>query len=128
MTPDQVTEAQRRVRDWAAAFDERSRSTVAAGTSAAAAPDCVIRGAKRVKEVKPIYPEEAQARIVRGEVWIEGVIGPDGKVKVAWVTRSIPGLNRAALEAVKKWEFIPACVDDLPAPSTVTLVVKFTLK
>ncbi len=60
-----------------------------------------------IKEVRPVYPEDALRAGVEGTVEVEVTIGTDGKVVDPRVIRSIPMLNEAALTAVRQWEFHP---------------------
>lgn len=66
---------------------------------------------KRTKMVKPVYPLEAQARGLRGIVILDLTIDRNGKVTSVDVIRSIPGLDEAAVEAVKLWEYEPVKID-----------------
>jgi len=82
---------------------------------------------KKIKDVKPVYPELASSARVQGVVIIEAVIGPDGKVQDARVLRSIPQLDQAALDAVKQWEFTPTMLNGVYVPVVMTTTVNFTL-
>jgi TonB family protein len=66
---------------------------------------------KRIKMVKPVYPPDAQAHGLRGIVILDLTIDKNGKVAAVDVVRSIPGLDDAAVEAVKQWEYEPVKVD-----------------
>jgi TonB family protein len=81
----------------------------------------------KIKEVKPVYPPEAQQARASGIVIIEATIGEDGKVRDAVVKRSIPLLDQAALSAVRQWEFTPTLVNGAPVPVVMTVTVNFTL-
>jgi TonB family protein len=65
---------------------------------------------KRTKMVKPAYPPEAQAKGIRGIVILDLTIDKNGKVVSVEVIRSIPGLDEAAVAAVKQWEYEPVKV------------------
>jgi protein TonB len=82
----------------------------------------------RIKDVRPIYPELAQQARISGTVIIEAVIGPDGKVTDARVLRSIPLLDRAALEAVSQWRYTPTLLSGVPVAVVMTVTVTFTLQ
>jgi protein TonB len=77
--------------------------------------------------VRPQYPPIAQSARVQGVVIIEATIGPDGTVQDARVLRSIPLLDGAALDAVKRWEFTPTLLNGQPVPVIMTVTVQFTL-
>lgn len=82
----------------------------------------------KIRDVKPVYPAEAQAARVMGVVIIEARIDPDGTVGNAHVLRSIPLLDQAALEAVMQWRFTPTLVDGQAVPVVMTVTVNFSLR
>lgn len=82
---------------------------------------------RKIKDVKPIYPQGALPDQARGIVVIEAVVGIDGKVHDAKVIRSIPLLDQAALDAVRQWEFVPSRVDGAPVAVILTVVVQFAI-
>jgi TonB family protein len=86
-----------------------------------------IRPPERVKDVKAVYPAEAQRSGAQGVVVIEATVDATGKVRNAVVLRSIPLLDAAALEAVRQWEFAPTIVNGQAVPVIFTTTVNFTL-
>ena len=86
-----------------------------------------VREPKLVKKVPPIYPASAQTAKVQGVVIIEAIIGKDGSVKDARVTKSVALLDQAALDAVKQWRFIPTQLNGYPVEVVCSLTVTFTL-
>lgn len=77
-----------------------------------------------VLTVSPVYPEAARVAGVRGVVIVSFTIGVDGTVTDAWVERSIPLLDQAALDSVKQWRFEPALSGGVPVQTTrVTTIV-----
>jgi TonB family protein len=82
----------------------------------------------KIKDVRPVYPLDAMDAGVSGVVIIEAVIDTTGSVHSARVLRSIPALDRAALEAVQQWRFTPTLVDGVPVPVAMTVTVNFTLQ
>lgn len=87
-----------------------------------------VKAPRKIKDVKPIYPAGALADQVHGLVIIEATIGIDGKVKDARVLRSIPLLDRAALDAVRQWEYVPTIVNGAPVSVIMTVIVSFALQ
>jgi TonB family protein len=83
---------------------------------------------KRTKLVLPEYPPEAAAKGIRGIVILELVIDPTGHVASAEVTRSVPGLDEAALAAVRKWEYEPTKVDGKLVSVRLTVPITFAMK
>jgi uncharacterized protein (TIGR02246 family) len=82
---------------------------------------------KKVKSVEPEYPSKARQQGVQGTVVLEGMVDSSGHVKDVQVLRSIPELDKAAIEAVERWEFEPASVGGSPAPMVTTMTVSFTI-
>ena len=78
--------------------------------------------------VNPVYPQEALAQGIRGIVILEVLIDPQGKVASAQIIRSIPGLDEAALEAVRKWEYEVTKVDGQPVSVKLTVPITFAMK
>ena len=84
-----------------------------------------------VKERRPNYPSKALSRGIEGVVWIEAVVGTDGKVSQTRVLRSRDrrnGLDDEALAAASKWRFEPATKDGKPVAMAVTIELSFTIK
>jgi TonB family protein len=94
---------------------------VTAGTGGVGVP-------KRAKTVQPVYPPEAQAQGIRGIVILELVIDKEGKVGDARVVRSVPGLDEAALAAVRLWAYEPTKVDGNPVSVRLTVPITFAMK
>jgi protein TonB len=74
------------------------------------------------------YPKVAQMANVEGTVVISAMIDVDGRVTSPRVVQSIPLLDKAALDAVRQWEFKPAMRDGRAVPVSVTLSVEFALR
>jgi protein TonB len=87
-----------------------------------------IRAPQKVVNVSPVYPQEAQDARVQGVVIIEAKIAADGSVAEAWVLRSIPMLDQAALDAVRQWRYTPTLMNGVPVPVIMTVTVNFTLE
>jgi TonB family protein len=87
-----------------------------------------IKTPTKVRDVRPMYPPDAQAAGVQGVVIIEATIDPDGRVSSGRILRSIPPLDDAALAAVRQWEFTPTYLNGAPVPVIMTVTVNFTLQ
>ena len=81
----------------------------------------------RLKTAPPVYPPIARQARTQGVVIVETTIGVDGKVKSTKVVKSIPQLDNAAMESVKKWEFQPTVIDGKPTPVIMVIPVNFKL-
>jgi TonB family protein len=87
-----------------------------------------IKPPKLIKVVDPVYPDEAHKKGIEGIVILEAKIAEDGKIIDAMVLRSVPGLDDAALAAVKQWAYEPMIIKGKPVKAIFTVTVRFTLK
>jgi TonB family protein len=87
-----------------------------------------LHAPKIVNEVEPEYPDRARKDRVQGTVVLEGNVDAQGKVSKVEVIRSIPELDEAAVDAVKKWQYEPATVDGVATPMTTTMTVNFLIE
>jgi len=56
----------------------------------------------------PMYPLQARARGLRGEVVLRAIIGSDGRVENDIViAQSSPMFDQPAVEALRQWRFEP---------------------
>jgi protein TonB len=81
-----------------------------------------------VKQVRPVYPELARLAELEGTVYVR--IGVDEFGDVAWaeIAQGVPGLNEAALQAVRAWEFQPARQGELPVRVKIVVPIRFVLR
>jgi periplasmic protein TonB len=82
----------------------------------------------KIKHVAPAYPPLARSANVEGTVIIEATIGTDGLVHDAKVLRSIALLDRAALDAVRQWQYSPTRLNGVLVPVVMTVTVSFSLR
>lgn len=61
----------------------------------------------RTTEFTPEYPTQAYLNGVTGLVIVEAIIDKSGRVKQARAAQSVPALDEAAVQAVRKWRFAP---------------------
>jgi TonB family protein len=78
---------------------------------------------------KPVYPLEAQQKGHEGKVMLTVEVLPNGRVGEVQVDKSsgYETLDHSALEAVKKWKFIPAKKEGVAIPCWVCIPIKFQL-
>jgi len=124
-----------RVDDGPAPAQTTAGSSTAAtqpGSPAAGAGPIRIGGGlpppRQTKRVNPVYPPDAQGARIQGVVIIEATIGIDGKVQGTKILRSIPELDRAAIDAVTQWEYTPTLVNGVPVAVIMTVTVNFSLQ
>jgi TonB family protein len=86
-----------------------------------------IKPPKLVIEVKPVYPEEARKAGVEGVVILEAKADEQGNVVDSRILRSVPALDKAALDAVRQWKYEPLVIDGKPRKVVFTVTVRFAL-
>ncbi|MEO6155673.1 MAG: energy transducer TonB [Thermomonas sp.] len=80
-----------------------------------------------INQPPPNYPREALNRGVGGIVRVQATVSPDGRVERMEVAESSGNryLDRAAMEAVRRWRFQPVMRNGQPVSATVTIPVEF---
>lgn len=77
--------------------------------------------------VQPQYPAEAAKEKSEGQVTVEFIVEPDGRVTAATVKESTDArFDEAALAAVRQWVFLPAVEDGKTVRSALTVPVQFS--
>lgn len=78
----------------------------------------------------PVYPSQSRRRREEGKVLLEVFILADGNVGSVRVKRSSghPALDEAALDAVRRWRFVPARRGNEAIPYLYELPVDFALR
>jgi protein TonB len=82
----------------------------------------------RTTYVPPVYPPIAIQAKRDGTVVLEAVIDETGTVRDVTVLRSVPLLDRAAIDAVRQWRYSPTKLNGIPVAIIMTVTVTFTLK
>jgi len=92
-------------------------------------PGAGIEPPSLLREVKPLYTEDARRRSIEGDVVLEIVVRRDGSVGDMHVRRSLgAGLDQRALDAVRQWRFGPARRQGSPVDVIVEVSVQFKLR
>jgi protein TonB len=118
----------------AAAIDDGIGEAAASGGGSPEAPpgpvriSGTIRPPRKIKDVRPLYPQIAVFHQAGGTVVIEITIGTDGRVQDARIVHSVPQLDQAALEAVRQWEYEPTRVNGVLVALAMTVIVNFTVQ
>jgi protein TonB len=76
--------------------------------------------------VNPVYPTEALAQKLHGQVVLQAVIGRDGSVEDLKIVRGYFILGRAAIAAVKQWRFQPYSVNGHDAATQTVITINFS--
>jgi TonB family protein len=88
-----------------------------------------VKPPRLIKEVKPIYPEEARKAEVQGLVILSVRTDTYGRVEDVFVLKTAgPLLDQAAIDAIKQWIYEPMLINGKPQPVIFTVTVNFTLK
>ena len=82
-----------------------------------------------VRYVSPKYPDLARQAGIEGTVLIRVLVGEDGKVINASIIQSdvTPAMEKAALEAAKKFLFKPAKQRTVPVKAHMAVPIRFKL-
>lgn len=126
--------------DWFKALQKRKDKTSDASANSCAAEFGAASGRQMLgssrEPITRFVPQLVSAPMSRGaadktadkvrNVQLKVDVNADGTVSDATVTHGVdPGLNAAALEAVKRWRFAPGRLFDIHLPSTVSVQVPF---
>jgi protein TonB len=87
-----------------------------------------VQAHKLISKVDPVYPEQARAAGIEGEVQVDVIIGEDGHVQSADPKDGNPLLATAAVDAVKQWIYGPTYLNGYPVSVSTTVTVPFKLQ
>jgi TonB family protein len=105
----------------------------AAQPAAGAGPISVgglVQAARLLRNPQPVYPPELQQQGVEGTVLIQAVISPDGvplTPRVLNTDEVDPRFAQSALDAVSRWRYQPAKLNEHPVSTLTTITVYFQL-
>jgi TonB family protein len=120
----QVDEAVRAFVDAVRRFEEAAKS---APPPTPVRVGGTVKAPRLIKRVSPEYPIAALNARQQGVVILEAMIGTSGAVTDVKVLRSIAGLDAAAVDAVRQWEYAPTVIDDVAVPVISSVAVEFKL-
>jgi TonB family protein len=90
-----------------------------------AASDATIIPPKLLKSVAPVYPPEAMENYITGDVRVDAVVEPNGKIGAMKILTGPAPLRQAAMDALKQYEYAPATQGGKAVAAHVTATVKF---
>ena len=90
--------------------------------------DPVEQEARRVKEVKAVYPDVARQAGIEGTVSMRVMINKEGAVEKVDVISGEQALQMAAITAVRQWRYRPFLLDGNPVPVMTTVNLKFQIQ
>lgn len=96
----------------------KTRSIVHQGSAGMTAANVIFSPA-------PAYPAEASAARVEGQVTVQAVVNPEGKVVSARALSGPPVLRDAATEAVHRWRYSPLLDNGKPISVTTVAILDF---
>ena len=105
------------------------RERAVARCSSGASPEPIggnIMAPMKLVDVRPTYPEALQAAGIGGVVTMEALIGTDGTVRdVTPISSPHPELERAAMDAVRQWEFSTTFLNCMPIEVKMKVTANF---
>jgi protein TonB len=87
-----------------------------------------VKPAKMISSVHPVYPMLAKNQHVSGNVLLDALIDPTGRVTTMKIVSGPTLLHQAAMDAVKQWKYEPATLDGKPVAMHLTVTVQFRLQ
>ena len=86
---------------------------------------------KLLGEVKPAYTRAALSAGIAGDVWMDAIVGTDGRPRSIRIVRSLDrkyGLDQEAIKALEQWRFDSGLHEGRPAPVRIVVSMTFVLK
>lgn len=80
-----------------------------------------------VKKVDPVYPAIAKTARIQGTVHLKIIVSPEGNVSAVEYVDGPLLLMKAAIDAVKQWQYKPFSLDGKVVHATTTVDVIFSL-
>jgi protein TonB len=80
-----------------------------------------------IHRVQPIYPPLAIQTRTEGSVVLAAVIGRQGSIEQVQVLSGHPMLVRAAIDAVRQWQYRPYVLNGEPVEVNTQVTVNFVL-
>jgi len=90
-----------------------------------AASDAVLVAPKLLKSAGPVYPPDAMRDYITGDVRVDALVEPDGRIGAMKILGGPAPLRQAALDALKQYEYAPATQGGRPVAAHITVTVKF---
>ena len=80
-----------------------------------------------IRQVSPGYPEEAIRSNIEGTVALGITVDIKGSIKDVEILGSVPGLDEAAIAAVKQWQYAVATFGGKPISYRTMTFIRFSL-
>src|SRR5712691_10023740 len=86
-----------------------------------------VQKARLMKQVPPIYPDEARRQYIQADVVLHALITREGTVQDLRVIKGRCMLAEAAIKAVRQWRYAPTLLEGKPLEIETTIAVSFKL-
>jgi len=86
-----------------------------------------VSNSNLLEKVQPVYPLEARADHIQGDVILQVTISKEGKVTELKLISGPPVLVEAAMDAVRQWTFKPYTLNGQPVEVETTIKVQFQM-
>jgi len=90
-----------------------------------AASDTTLVPPKLLKSASPVYPPDAMREYITGDVRVDALVEPDGRIGTMKILGGPVPLRQAALDALKQYEYAPATQGGRAVAAHITVTVKF---
>ena len=88
-----------------------------------------VRPPRKIRDVRPSYPKDLSDAGIGGAVVLRATVGTDGLVRDIAVVKSVhPGLDSAAVDAVRQWQFDGTLLNCTPVDVVFNTTVNFSTK
>jgi len=84
-----------------------------------------IKAPALLRRVEPVYPGVAQSAGIEGAVILDAIVDAGGHVQAVTLLRGHAVLVKAAVEAVRQWQYEPLLLNGVPAPFELTVSLWF---
>jgi len=112
------------------AFSTAARGNIVAPEAGPVAPSKggQLQQPKLVSSVGAVYPPNARAQHVQGDVIIDAMVDATGRVTPVKVITGHPLLQQAAMDSVRLWKYEPARLNGEPIPIHIKVSITFHLQ
>jgi periplasmic protein TonB len=86
-----------------------------------------VKAPALLHRVEPVYPDIAVLAKVSGVVILEATVGVDGGVRSVRVLQSRGPLDKAAMDAVRQWQYSPLVLNGIPTSFVLTVTLNFSI-
>lgn len=80
----------------------------------------------KTRHANPVYPAALRDAGIKGTVGLQATIAKDGTVAALKVVKSVqPDLDKAAMDAVRLWRYVPTRLDGVAVETDMTITITF---